>query len=62
MKISYLRAIKDVENGIIDMNSLGSIVSSFGKTEESYVKSKNEFYSQYYKLQILMGNYNKQTK
>ncbi len=59
MKVSYLTALKETENGNMDMNALGVIATNYGKVEESYIIAMNEFYAQYYKLQILTGSYSK---
>lgn len=55
MKIAYLRALKEVENGTIDMSEFSMIISNKDKAQQGYAQLKNEYFSQLFKLKILMG-------
>jgi DNA-binding protein Fis len=55
IEISYLKAVKDVESGTLDLSEFSTLVAARGKAKESYSKTKNDFYSQFYKLQVLSG-------
>jgi len=55
MKIKYMKSIREVENGVLDFSDFAVISASYSKAQESFSKSKNEFYAQFYKLQILTG-------
>jgi outer membrane protein TolC len=55
MKISYLKSVKDVENGTLGFSEFSTITYSYSKAEESYSKLKSDYYTQIYKLQILTG-------
>lgn len=53
--ITYLQAKRDLENGVINMNEYSLIVTSKVRAEEMYLKMKNDFYSQFYKILIISG-------
>jgi outer membrane protein TolC len=55
LKISYLKAQKDVANGLMEINDYASIVISKGKAEEGYYNAQNDYYAQYRKIQVLTG-------
>ena len=55
MKISYLKSVKDVENGNVNFSEFATITYSYSKAEEGYAKLKNDYYTQIYKLQVLTG-------
>jgi outer membrane protein TolC len=55
MKIKYLKSVKEVENGVLNFSDFAIISASYSKAQESFSKSKNEYYAQFYKLQILTG-------
>ena len=55
MKIKYLKSIKEVENGLSSFEDFASVSTYYTKSKESYFKTKNEYYAQFYKLQILTG-------
>lgn len=55
IKISYLQAKNDVKNGTMKLSEFATLVTSMGKAVESYLKSKNDYYSQYFRIQILTG-------
>jgi len=55
MKISYLKSVKDVENGTVNFSEFATITYSYSKAEEGYTKLKNDYYTQIYKLQVLTG-------
>lgn len=55
MKISYQKSIKEVENGILSFTDFSRISASYSQAEETFSKVRNEYYAQYYKLQILTG-------
>lgn len=56
MNISYLKASKDLESGTYDIGDFAILVTTLGKAEQSYLEAKNEYFAQYYKLQILTGS------
>lgn len=59
-EISYLKATKEIETGTMDLSQFAVLVSNHGTAKANYVKTKNDFFSQYYKLQALTGiNLNK---
>jgi len=59
-EISYMKARKDLESGTVDLSQFSVLVSYHGNAKANYIKTKNDFYSQYYKLQVLTGvNLNK---
>lgn len=55
LNISYLKAEKDIENGLIEFNDLANILISKGKAEEGYYNAKNDYYALYRKIQVLTG-------
>lgn len=55
LKISYMKAQKDIANGLIEINDYASIVISKGKAEGDYYIAKNDYYAQYRKIQVLTG-------
>lgn len=55
MKIKYMKSVKEVENGLMSFSDFASVSASYSKSQESFSKSKNEYYAQFYKLQILTG-------
>ena len=55
LKISYLKAQKDIANGLMEINDFASIVISKGKAEEGYYNAQNDYYTQYRKIQVLSG-------
>lgn len=54
-KINYMRSIRDFENGILNLNDFTILVNTKAKSDEAYSKVKNEYYAQFYKIQILTG-------
>ena len=55
LKISYMKAEKDVVNGRMNLNEFASLASTVGKSKDDYNKSKYNFYTQYHKIKILAG-------
>jgi len=55
LRISYMKAQKDVANGLMEINDFASIVISKGKAEEGYYNAQNDYYTQYRKIQVLTG-------
>lgn len=55
MKIVYLKSEKEVDNGILKFEDFSSIAAKYYNAEQSFSKSKNEYISQLYKLQLLTG-------
>ena len=55
LKISYMKAQKDIANGLMEINDYASIVISKGKAEEGYYNAQNDYYAQYRKIQVLTG-------
>jgi len=55
LKISNMKAQKDIASGLIEINDYLSIITSNGKAEEIYYNAKNDYYAQYRKIQVLTG-------
>lgn len=55
MKISYKKSLKEVENGVLSFTEFAAVSASYSKAEESFSKLRNDYYAQYYKLQVLTG-------
>jgi len=55
MKISYMKSIKDIENGNADFSELAKNTYSYSIAEEGYSKLKIDYFTQFYKLQSLTG-------
>lgn len=55
MNISYMKAIRDVENGVLPLDEFALLVSTYGKSKEAFLKAKNNFYMQYRTLQVICG-------
>ncbi len=55
-QVDYLKAKKDVQNGMKSMTELASISTSYTKAVEAFTKTKNDYYTQYYILKILTGS------
>lgn len=54
-QIDYLKAKKDVQNGMLGMTEFASISTSYTKAVEAFTKTKNDYYTQFYILKILTG-------
>lgn len=54
-QIDYLKAKKDVQNGMLGITEFASISTSYTKAIEAFMKTKNEYYTQIYILKILTG-------
>jgi outer membrane protein TolC len=55
LKISYMKAEKDVVSGRMNLNEFAALASTVGKSKDDYYKSKYNFYTQYHKIKILAG-------
>lgn len=55
LNISYLKAEKDIANGLIEINDLANIAISKGKAEEGYYNARNDYFAQYRRIQVLTG-------
>lgn len=55
LRVSHLKAQKDIANGLIEINDYTNIVISKGKAEEGYYNAKSDYFGQYRKIQILTG-------
>jgi outer membrane protein TolC len=55
LRISHLKAQKDIAKGLIEINDYTNIVISKGKAEEGYYNAKSDYFAQYRKIQILTG-------
>ena len=55
LEISYMKAQKDLENGKIEIDEFALLVATKGKAKENYLKAKNNFQMQYYKIQVITG-------
>ncbi len=54
-EISYMKALKDFKSGMLNLTDFATLVSARGNAKQSLIKSRNEFYSQFYKLQVITG-------
>jgi outer membrane protein TolC len=54
-QIDYLKAKNDIQNGMLGMTEFASISTSYTKAIEAFMKTKNEYYTQFYILKILTG-------
>lgn len=54
-QVDYLKAKKDVQNGMLGMTEFASISTSYTKAVEAFMKTKNDYYTQFYILKILTG-------
>jgi outer membrane protein TolC len=57
LKITYLKILKDLSNGLIELNDYSNFLISKGKVEEGYYAVLNDYYTQYKKIQVLTGLY-----
>ncbi len=55
-QIDYLKAKKDIQNGMLGMTEFASISTSYTKAVEAFTKTKNDYYTQFYILKILTGS------
>lgn len=55
-QIDYLKAKKDVQNGMLGMTEFASVSTSYTKAVEAFTKTKNDYYTQFYILKILTGS------
>jgi len=55
LKISYMKAEKDVLNGRMNLTEFASLSSTVGKSKDDFNKAKYNFYVQYHKIKILAG-------
>jgi len=55
MQIGHMKVEKDLLSGRIEMNDYALKTSAFGKSKDEYLKTKYNFFAQYYKLQDLTG-------
>jgi len=55
MKISYMKAEKDLSNGQMRLNDFALLASTVGKAKDDCSKAKNSFFAQYLKLQEIVG-------
>ena len=55
LKITYMKVQKDLANGLIDLNEYSTFLISKAKVEEGYYNAKNDYYTQYKKIQVLTG-------
>ena len=55
LEVSYLKAEKDLLNGHIEIGEFALLASTAGKAKNDFLKAKNDFYSQYNRLQTITG-------
>jgi outer membrane protein TolC len=55
LEVSYLKAEKDLLNGHMEIGEFALLASTSGKAKNDYLKAKNDFYSQYTRLQTITG-------
>jgi len=55
LKITYMKVQKDLANGLIDLNEYTTFLISKAKVEEAYYNAKNDYYTQYRKIQVITG-------
>ena len=55
LKLNFVKAQKDINTGVIGLNEFNSVLTTKEKAEESYYKAQNEYFAQFYKIQVLTG-------
>ena len=55
LRLNMVKAQKDINTGIIGLSDYNSVLTTKEKAEESYYKSQNDYYAQFYKIQVLTG-------
>jgi outer membrane protein TolC len=55
LEISYLKAERDVSNGQMGLNDFAMLTSILGKAKDDCAKAKNNFFSQYRRLEEITG-------
>lgn len=54
-RLDYVKALNDIKNNFLSMTEFASISTSYTKANEAFIASKNEFYTQYHLLRLLIG-------
>jgi outer membrane protein TolC len=57
LRITHLKVQKDLSNGLIELDDYSNFLISKGKAEEGYYNARNDYYTQYKKIQVLTGLY-----
>lgn len=55
-QIDYLKSKNDVKSGMLTMTEFAAVSTAYAKAVDAFVSVKNDYYSQYYILNILIGN------
>lgn len=55
LEMSYQKAKHDLKKGQIKLDEFAMLVSTFGKAKQGYNKSRNSFFAQHKRLQIICG-------
>lgn len=55
MNIAYLKSVKEIENGTMQVSEFAIFISNKDKAQQGYTTLKNNYYTQFFKLKILMG-------
>jgi len=55
LKLNMVKAQKDINTGVIGLSDYNSVLTTKEKAEESYYKAQNEYFAQFYKIQVLTG-------
>jgi outer membrane protein TolC len=53
--VNYVKAQKDIGNGLISLVDYNHILISKEKAEQDFVKSQNDYLAEYYKIQVITG-------
>ena len=55
LEINYLKALKDVNSGAISLSEFNAALTAKQKTQDTYSKVENEYFAQFFKIQVLTG-------
>ena len=55
LEINYLKSLKDVNTGTISLSDFNASVTAKQKVQDTYSKVENEYFAQFFKIQILTG-------
>ena len=61
-QIDYLKSKNDLKSGMLGMTEFAASHTAYAKAVDAFVSTKNDYYSQYYILNILIGTNIQKTK
>jgi outer membrane protein TolC len=61
-QIDYLKSKNDLKSGMLGMTEFAASNTAYAKAVDAFVSTKNDYYSQYYILNILIGTNIQKTK